>query len=104
MPRWQLILVAAALAAMAAGIGEVAAQAVAPGFERRTTRDNQPALPEPEFLPRERPGFELPPAPPPRQPGLASGKSLLVKDIVIEGNTILPPADLDAIAAPYEGR
>ena len=23
---------------------------------------------------------------------------------MIEGNTVLPPADLDAIAAPYEGR
>ena len=103
-PAHRAGLLIAILAIAAAGAAPVAAQAIAPGFERRTTRDNQPALPEPEFLPRERPGFELPPAPPPRQPGLASGKSLLVKDIVIEGNTVLPPADLDGIAAPYEGR
>ena len=103
MPRWQLTLIIV-LAAVAALPSLACAQVPAPGFERRTTRDNQPTLPAPEFLPQQRPGFELPPAPAPREPGLASGKSLFVKDVVIEGNTVLPPADLDAIAAPYEGR
>ena len=103
MSRWQLMLLAAVLAASGADIAPAAAQAVAPGFERRTTRDNQPPLPAPEFLPEQRPTFELPPAPPPRQPGLASDRSLLVKDIVIEGNTVLPPGELEALVAPYEG-
>ena len=52
MPRWQLTLVAAALAALARRHLPRRRRRSAPGFERRTTRDNQPALPAPEFLPR----------------------------------------------------
>ncbi len=89
MPRWRLTLVLATLAALVAGAAS--AQSLRQGFTRGPN-DNQPDLPAPEFLPQQRPGFELPPAPEPRQPGLASGKSLMVKDIVIEGNTVLPQA------------
>ena len=95
MPRWQLTLVAAALwppwpPASARSPPRRSPRASSGGPPATTSRP----CPQPEFLPQQRPGFELPPAPPPRQPGLASGKSLLVKDIVIEGNTVLPPADL----------
>ena len=104
MSRWQLMLLAAVLA-VGAEMRPVAAQeGLIREFERGDPRENQPILPEPEFLPEQRPTFELPPAPPPRQPGLATGASLLVKDILVEGNTVLPPADLEALVTPYEGR
>ena len=100
MSRWQLLLPVVVLVACgSAGRGAVA-QAVAPGSEQLTPRENVPALPAPEFLPQQRPGFALPPPPAPRQPGLASGPSILVKDIVLEGNTVLPPADLAALVQP----
>ena len=104
MSRWQLLLPVVVLVACgSAGRGAVA-QAVAPGSEQLTPRENVPALPAPEFLPQQRPGFALPPPPAPRQPGLASGPSILVKDIVLDGNTVLPAADLDALVEPYQGR
>ncbi len=105
MTRWQLMLLAAMTLVLGSDIRPaLAQQGLIPGFERGDPRENQPTLPEPEFLPREAPTFELPPAPPPRQPGLASGKSLLVRDVVVEGNTVLPPEELEALVRPYEGR
>jgi hemolysin activation/secretion protein len=104
MSRSQVMLLAAAVVFLGLDALPAAAQAVAPGAQQRTPRENVPALPAPEFLPPQRPFFELPPAPPPRAPGLADQRSLPVKDVVVEGNTVLPAADLDALVQPYEGR
>src|SRR4051794_31619368 len=80
------------------------AQAVVPGFEQRTTPGATPTIPTPKFLPRPHADLQLPPAPPPRGQGLASGKSLFVATIVIEGNTVLPQRQLTLLASRYEGR
>lgn len=60
----------------------------------------------PEFIaPQPDSSFELPPVAP--QPGSTpslTGDAVLINRIVFQGNTVLPPGELDSIAAPYVGR
>jgi hemolysin activation/secretion protein len=84
--------------------GTARAQAPAPGFERRTLpRGGPPELRLPEPPP---PMPELVPPPPALPPpsGPATGASLFVKEIRLEGNTVLPTAALQPILRRYEGR
>src|SRR3954462_15473450 len=80
------------------------AQVLVPGFEQRTAPGATPTVPAPKFLPRQEPNLALPPAPPPRAPGLASGKSLFVATILVGGNPALPQRQLRVLASRYEGR
>ena len=96
------LLARAALLAVLATTPAAAQQSIVPGLE--PPRDNAPELRDPEFAPPRGPRFELPPLPPAQPGGLASGRTVFVRDVVVTGNTALPPGRLDEIARPYEGR
>ncbi|MEK0084024.1 ShlB/FhaC/HecB family hemolysin secretion/activation protein [Benzoatithermus flavus] len=93
-----------ATAGVLAAVGPAAAQA--PGFERRTAPGGgapELRLPPP---PPPSPGFVLPPVPelPPTRPGPSEGVSVLVREIRLEGNTVVSTAELEPIVRRYEGR
>jgi hemolysin activation/secretion protein len=59
----------------------------------------------PDYRPAQ-PGdsFQLPPLPPLSAPAPDERSALQVKRIVFKGNTVVPAADLESLAAPYSGR
>src|SRR5262245_32243527 len=76
--------------------------------ERPLLRDEVPIPEIPRFEPPPRhPGDVLPPFPIPGAPdvqGLAAGRRVLVREVRVEGNTVLPEADIVAVVSPYVGR
>src|SRR4051812_4471489 len=82
------------------------AQGPASGIERRTAPGG--IAPELRLPPRPppAPGLVLPPVPelPPPRPGPPTGASVFVRDIRLEGNTVLGEADLAPILRRYEDR
>jgi hemolysin activation/secretion protein len=63
----------------------------------------RPALPE--FAPEEAPEFELPPVPPaPERGRLSTGVRVLVREILITGNTVFSDQELAEVVRPYVGR
>src|SRR5687767_13652575 len=102
------LLVPMSISSLASIIGlsfPLPALAQVPGLERHTA----PGGAAPPFgLPPPRPpapSFDLPPLPePPARPGPGQGLSVLVRDIRLEGNTVLGEAELGPIARRYEGR
>src|SRR5690242_10510282 len=64
-----------------------------------------PRLPELSPGPLTGPTFVLPPiSPPPAQPPSDDGLRVLVREVRIEGNTVLPAPTIDEITAPFVGR
>lgn len=97
------VLMASVIACMAVVADPGWAQERFQSLERRITPDGLPELREPEFAPPP-PPFELPPLPPVPERQLGRGPSVLINRIDIVGNTAIPTAELQAIAAPYQGR
>lgn len=92
---WTLSTVGVLATLLMTGSGSTLAQV--PGPEERLE------LPEPTFRPPA-PAFELPPLPPAPERRLGTGPGISVQRIEVVGNTAIPSAELQAIAAPYEGR
>lgn len=98
--------VAMALCVLATGVHAQTPSTAAPPLS------NQPGQPpevaRPGFVPPAPQGlFQLPPAPVTATPLLPSADAsarVQVQRIAFSGNTVVPTADLDALAAPYTGR
>jgi hemolysin activation/secretion protein len=88
-------------------VGAVLAADPAPAqpLERPTRPGGPPELQLPP-PPPPAPGLVLPPLPelPPLPPGPSTGASVFVRDIRLEGNTVLGAAELEPIVRRYEGR
>jgi len=78
------------------------AQAAPPPLPARRGGADQPL---PPVSPTSAPNSTLtnPPALPP-VPKLSDAPRFLLRDVVVEGNTVLDPAALDAVIAPYRGK
>jgi hemolysin activation/secretion protein len=92
------VLAAAVAVALCAARGALAVDVVDPLNKREPAR--------PEFLPGAPPApFALPPVERPAKPAASdTAGGRYVERIVIRGNTVIPTAELDAVAAPYRGR
>jgi hemolysin activation/secretion protein len=86
---------------LAAPVGAVHAQISVPLNQLPRPRDEP--LPEPPpVVPK--PKIELPPPPAPGAPALSGGIRVTVRAFRFVGNTVIPEAELQEIAAPYVGR
>lgn len=96
----------AALAVTLAGLAELHAiptWAVGGGESMDRPSEHGPALPG--FVSKQPPAdFTLPPVPEQAPANTGSDRRLWVQRIEVEGNTVLPEADIDALVRPVEGR
>ncbi|MDB5848437.1 MAG: Hemolysin activation/secretion protein, partial [Rhodoferax sp.] len=98
-------LLAGLVAGLMTGLaGAALAQAVvAPALP--TQPGAPPEVPRPAYLPpASAQPFQLPAVPVPTAPAADSRKPLTLQRVVFNGNTVIPTAELEALAQPYLGR
>lgn len=97
------VAAAIALIMVLTGVAGGRAQAQTLGTENRPG-SVRPTLPEPTPPPSGEPLITLPPITIPREPAAPAGPRVLIREIRVIGNTVLPEADIAAVVKPFLSR